>query len=102
MAQGRKRSKGGSGRASEPDIGDRAPVPRQVRETVKALEALEGNAGDVLGIGEAEVDRDPGPPIFHGAKAAPADEIAADPAELNESEGEPRVYAVRTRCGSST
>ncbi|HUQ35758.1 MAG TPA: hypothetical protein VM144_05215 [Aestuariivirga sp.] len=59
-----------------------AVVARQVFEAVKAVKTLEGDARHIAGFGEAQVDRYSGAAIFVRLEAAPAHQIAADPAEV--------------------
>src|SRR6185369_16261348 len=44
----------------EQDIADATAIPRQVVEAVEAVETLQWHLGDVRGLGQPEVDGDPG------------------------------------------
>ena len=67
---------------SEPDISNMASVPRQILEAVKTFKTLERYARHIAGFGEAQVDRYSRAAIFPRPGATPANEVAADPAEV--------------------
>ena len=82
-AQLRRGSSGGECQFfSEPDISNMAPVPWQILEAVKTFKTLERNARHIAGFGKTQVDRYSGAAIFSRLGATPANEIAADPAEV--------------------
>ena len=67
---------------SEPDMRYFASVPRQILEAVKTFKTLERYVGHIAGFGETQVDRYSRAATIRRFEATPANEVAADAAEV--------------------
>jgi hypothetical protein len=70
------------GQNLEPDVRDKATIPRQILETVKTVKAPERNVGHVFRLSETKVDSDPRSTVLPWLQAAPTDQVAANAAEV--------------------
>ncbi len=66
---------------SEPEVADAAAIFGEVLEGVEAVECVDGEVGDGVGWGEADVDGDAAAVGGVGVQAAPGEDIGARGAE---------------------